>query len=277
MRINLITDSACELSESMQKATDRILIPFSINIGDKSYVDDGSIDLAELRRAMKEYNGVPKTAAPSPYDFLKAFEKGAESFAVTISSNLSATYSNAMLAKKMAEEKGNKLIHVFDSKSAVCGETIIVHKIKEFLDLGLQFNEIVEKVEAFIETRRTIFVLESLDNLMKNGRMSKLAGFFANVLSIKPVLEADNNGEIRLVEKTRGLKKAHSKLVELIGKDKELLKERLLVITHCNAAKAAEDIRDEIISLYNPKEVQILETGGLSTIYADNGGIVIAY
>lgn len=277
MRINLITDSACELSESMQKATDRILIPFSINIGDKSYVDDGSIDLPELRKVMKDYDGVPKTAAPSPYDFLNAFEKSAESFAVTISSSLSATYSNAMLAKKMAEEKGNRLIHVFDSKSAVCGETIIVHKIKELIDLGLQFNEIVEKVESFIETSRTVFVLESLDNLMKNGRMSKLAGFFANVLSIKPVLAADENGEIKLVEKTRGLKKAHAKLVELIGKDKEILKERLLVITHCNAAQAAENIRDEIISLYNPKEIQILETGGLSTIYADNGGIVIAY
>ncbi len=277
MKYNIVTDSACELTQELETATKRTMIPFFIDIGEKRYVDDGTIDLPELRKAMKDYDGVPKTAAPTPYDFLKAFEKGTETFAVTISSALSATYSNAILAKQMAEEQGNKLIHVFDSRSAVCGETAVVQKLKEFIDQGMEFQDIVNKVEEFITTRRTLFVLESLDNLMKNGRMSKVAGFIANVLSIKPVLTADKNGEIKLVEKTRGLKKAHTRMIEIIGEDKELLKDRVLFITHCNAAKAAEEIKEQIIKMYQPKDVQVLETGGLSTIYADNGGIVISY
>lgn len=277
MKYNIVTDSACELTEELETATKRTMIPFFIDIGEKRYIDDGTIDLPELRRAMKDYDGVPKTAAPTPYDFLKAFEKGTETFAVTISSALSATYGNAILAKQMAEEQGNKLIHVFDSKSAVCGETIIVQKIKEFIDQGLEFNDIVTKVEEFIANSRTLFVLESLDNLIKNGRMSKVAGFLANVLSIKPVLAADSNGEIQLVEKTRGLKRVHAKMIEIIGEDREILKERVLFITHCNAAKAAEEIKQQIVKMYQPKDVQVLETGGLSTIYADNGGIVISY
>ncbi|MDO5689854.1 MAG: DegV family protein [Tissierellia bacterium] len=277
MKIGIITDSACDLTPEMERGFSRQSIPFKITLGEKTFVDDGSIEQGELIREMKAYQGVPKTAAPSPGDFLASYEKADQSFVVTISSALSATYSNAILAKQMLEEKTDKLVHVFDSKSAGSGETLVYLKIKELLEQNMGFEEIVTKVEEMIRGMRTIFVLESVENLRKNGRLSKVAGFLASVLSIKPVLYADEKGEIKLKEKARGLKKAHELLIQYIGEDKELLKERIMVICHCNRLATAQKIRDEIEKRFAPKEIHLVDTGGLTTIYADDGGIIISY
>ncbi|MDO5717979.1 MAG: DegV family protein [Tissierellia bacterium] len=273
----IVADSSCEFTEEMKKDDKIIEIPFKIDIDNERFIDDGSIDIDHLLKKMKDFKGIPKTAAPSPGDFLAAFEKGKEVFAITISSALSATYSNAVLAKKMAEEKGSRLIHVFDSKSASSGETLVALKIREYIENGLEFDEIVEKVESFISKMKTVFVLDSIDNLLKNGRMSKITGFIANVLSIKPVLIGDENGEINLLAKARGIKNARAKLVEIIGEDKDILKEKTMVITYCNSKEAAEDLKREIEQKYGPKEIYLIETGGLSSVYADDGGIVISY
>lgn len=273
----LVTDSCCEFNQSLKSLDEkRIRIPFLIDVDEDRFVDDGSIDTGKLIEKMRESSNAPKTAAPTPYDFLKAFEKGRECLCVTISSKLSACYSNACLAKKMAEEGGEKLIHIFDSKSAVAGETLIAMKINKLLEEGINFQEIVSKMETFISEMKTYFVLDNIDNLLKNGRLSKVQGFLANVLSIKPICCGDD-GEIKMLDKTRGIKKALSKLVEIIGQDRDLIKDRDVIISHCHASENAEKIKREIQERYSPKSIQIVETEGLSTVYADDGGIVISY
>lgn len=175
------------------------------------------------------------------------------------------------------EEEPNKFIHVFDSKSASIGETLVAMKIHELIEKKLSNLEIIEKVEKYIKEKRTYFILESLDNLIKNGRISKTKGLIANVLNLKPVMGSDEDGNIKLVENARGTKKAFRRLVEIIGETGERFEERILAISHANALERAEELKKEIQSRYNFKDIILVKQAGLSTAYANDGGIILVF
>jgi DegV family protein with EDD domain len=183
-----------------------------------------------------------------------------------------------MLAKKMIlEEAEDKLIKVFNSFSATVGETMIAYKLGELIEAGFNRDEIIEKTEKYIEEMQTLFVLDSLDNLIKAGRMGKLKGKIASFFNIKPVLGATPEGTITLVDKARGSKRAIRKLIEKIGERGENLEEKVLGIAHCNALEKAEYIKGKAAEKYSFREIIIVETAGISTVYANEGGIVLAF
>ena len=219
-----------------------------------------------------------RTSCPSPGDFVEEYKKSENVFVVTISAALSGTYNSAELAKDMMlEEDPNKFVYVFDSKSASIGETLTALKIDELIKKGLSNTEIVEKVEAYIDETTTYFISESLDNLIKNGRISKTKGLIANVLNLKPLMGANKKGEIELVENHRGSKKAFKRLVEIIGESKLKFEDRVLAISHADALERANQLKDEIQEKYNFKEIIIVETKGLSTAYVNHQGIILAF
>lgn len=278
MKFKVIADSCCDLNEELRESKNISLVPLTIHIGDKVYVDDANLDISELLRAMKESDTAPKTASPSPGDFIKEYEEGKNIFVVTLSSMLSSTYDHAMMAKKMVlEELPNKFIHVFDSLSASVGETLVSLKILETLKDEQNPYKIVEKVNEYIKSMKTFFVLESLENLIKAGRISSLKGKLASLLSIKPIMRGTEDGEIALVENIRGSKKALMRLIEIIGEQGVKLEDKILGIAHCNCLDKALKFKEEIQQRYNFKDIIIVETSGISTVYANEGGIVIAF
>lgn len=277
MNYKIVADSSCDLNNELKEKMDIGLVPLKIDVGGKTFVDDENLDTKELLQAMKNSNEPIKTSSPSPGDFLKEYEKGDNVFVVTLSSALSSTYSNAVLAKNIAMETGNKFIHVFDSLSASIGETLVSLKILESIQNNLKPKEIVKKVEEYIDEMKTFFILESLDNLMKNGRISKAMGHMASLLSIKPIMGGDDDGSIKLVEKVRGSKRAFNRLVEIIGEQGDKFEDKILGIAHANALDKAEELKKAIEEKYNFKDIIIVETRGLSTAYADNGGIIVAF
>lgn len=278
MNIKVVADSSCDLNEKLEKEMEVTLIPFSLHIGDNVYRDDKKLDVKAMIKEMSECTSAPKTACPSPNDFLKAFEGPESVFAVTISSALSGTYESAMLAKKMLMETAeDKFVHVFDSLSASIGETLISMKIFELARKNYDNLQIVEKVNEYIKSMKTIFLLESLDNLMKNGRLGKVKGRLATLLNIKPVMEATEDGNINLVESVRGYRKAFMRLVEIIGEKGEKLEEKVIGIAHCNCLERAEEFKSELLKRYKFKDVIIVETAGLSSVYANQGGIIVSF
>ena len=209
---------------------------------------------------------------------MEKFKQAKDIFAITISANLSGTYNSAKLARQMAlDEDPDKFIHVFDSKSASIGETLVALKIDELVKEKLSNLEIVETVENYISEMKTFFILESLDNLIKNGRISKTKGLIASVLNFKPIMGSDEDGNIRLVENHRGTKKSFNRLVEIIGETRDDFADKVLAISHANALDKALDLKEKIEKLYNFKEILIVETKGLSTAYAYDGGVILAY
>lgn len=278
MDYKIVADSSCDLNEELQEKLDVGLIPFKIDIDEETFIDDENMDTIELIKAMKNSPNPVRTSCPSPGDFVTEYEKYDTVFAISISSQLSGTYNSALLAKEMVkEEYPKKFIHVFDSKSASIGETLIAMKIQELIEKKIDNLEIVEKVDEYIEEQKTYFILESLDNLIKNGRISKTKGIIANVLNLKPIMGSDEGGNIQLIENVRGSKRAFKRLVEIIGESGIKFEEKILAISHTNALEKAEGLKKDIQSNYNFKDVIIVKTAGLSTAYAYDGGIILAF
>ncbi len=279
MKYKIIADSSCDLNEELKDKLKVGLVPFKIDVDEKSFIDDENLDTMELIDAMKKSPNPIRTSCPSPGDFAEEYKSTDADyiFVVTISANLSGTYNSAVLAKNMAkEEEGNKFIHVFDSKSASVGETLVAIKIHELIEEKLAHMEIVEKVEKYIKEMKTFFILKSLDNLIKNGRISRTKGLIANVLNLKPIM-GEEDGTIKLVENVRGTKKAFRRLVELIGETGEKLEEKILAISHANALERAEELKREIQKRYKFKDIILVKQAGLSTSYANEGGIIITF
>lgn len=280
MKYKIIADSSCDLNEEIKDKLKVSLVPFKIDVDDKKYVDDENLDTMELIDAMKKSPNPVRTSCPSPGDFAEQYKSTAADniFVVTISSNLSGTYNSAVLAKNIIKDtEPNKFIHVFDSKSASVGETLVAMKIHELIEEKVSHLEIIEKVEKYIKEMKTYFLLESLDNLIKSGRLSKTKGLLANVLNLKPILGSDGDGNIKLFENVRGTKKAFRRLVELIGETGKNLEEKILAISHANALEKAEELKNEIQKRYKFKDIILVKQAGLSTAYANEGGIIIVF
>jgi DegV family protein with EDD domain len=278
MKIKIVADSSCDLTEEIKKEMNIEIAPLVLQLGDKSYIDDESLDIKQYIKDMKQCEVAPKTACPSLEEYMNRY-KGEESvFVVTLSSALSGSYSSAVVARDMfLEEVGNKFIHVFDSLSAVVGETLITLKINDLANLNFNELEIVEKVNKYIKEMKTYFILESLEHLAKAGRLNPIVAKIASMLSIKPIMGATEEGTIKLVEKTRGYKKAIRRLAEIVGEEGKNLEEKVLGIAHCNCLEKALEFKEEVLKSYNFKKIIIVEMGGLSTTYADDGGLVIAF
>ncbi|MCT4564220.1 MAG: DegV family protein [Maledivibacter sp.] len=278
MNIKIIGDSCFDMNKELKKISEICLAPLKISIGEKVFRDDENLDQKNLLVSMKKSDKPPKTASPSPNDFLDRFKGKEDVFVVTLSSQLSGSYNSAVLARQMyLEESKDKFIHVFDSLSASVGQTLVGLKIMELSKLNYKTHQVVEKVDEYIKDMKTLFVLESLDNLIKAGRINKIVAKLATAFSIKPIMGSTDKGTISLVEKARGSKKALRRLVELIEEQGEKIEEKILGIAHCNCLDRAQKLKGEIMQRYNFKDIIIVETAGISTVYANDGGIVIAF
>lgn len=278
MKIKIIADSSCDLSPEMKREMNIEIAPLTLQLEDKKYIDDENLDVHEYVKAMNECKTSPKTACPSPEDFMKRYQGPESVFVVTLSSALSGTYNSAVLAKKIfIEEVSNKFIHVFDSLSACVGETMITLKINELAKMNINEMEIVEKVNKYISEMKTFFLLESLEHLAKAGRLNPIVAKIATLLSIKPIMGSDKDGSIRLVEKVSGYKRAFRKFVDIIGEEGQNFEEKILGIAHCNCLERAMEFKNEVMKRYNFKDIVIVEMAGLSSTYADDGGLVIAF
>lgn len=166
-------------------------------------------------------------------------------------------------------------IHVFNSRSASIGETLITRKIQELEAAGMSFEAIVETVEAYIDTQKTYFVLENLETLRKNGRLSNIKAFLASALKIKPVMGATPEGTIFQLDQARGINKALVKMVEYVAEQVENPGERVLAVSHCNCPERGAMVRDAILEKVKVKDAILLDTAGISSMYANDGGVIV--
>ena len=211
----------------------------------------------------------PKSSCPSPEQYMQAYEGEAEHvYVVTLSGKLSGSYNSAELGRNLYEEEHpgeNKQIYVFNSRSASIGETIIGLKVQEFEEAGLPFEEVVARTEEYISSMNTYFVLETLETLRKNGRLTNLKALIANTLNIKPVMGSTKEGMICQLGQAQ----------DMIGRTKDC-EQRVLAIAHCNCPERAAAVKARIEKLANFKKIIIINTAGVSSMYANDGGVIMA-
>lgn len=278
MSFHIVADSCCELTVDMKKRGNIEIAPLTLEVGGESILDDETFDQKYFLKRVAECPECPKSACPSPDYFRKSFLNGAERcYAVTLSAQLSGSYNSAVLGANLAQEENEDLkIHVFNSRSASIGETLIVKKIVECEEAGMSFERVVETVELYISTQNTYFVLENLETLRKNGRLSKAKALVASALKIKPVMGATPEGDIVQLDQARGINKALMKMVDAIVNDAQHVENKTLAISHCNCPERAEMVKEALLERLAVQDVFVLDTQGVSSMYANDGGIIIA-
>ncbi|MDO5337086.1 MAG: DegV family protein [Eubacteriales bacterium] len=277
LKYKIVIDSCGELLQSWKQDPRFVSIPFVMTVDDVDIIDDENFDQMDFLKRVAASPECPKSACPSPESYRMAAQGDAERvYIVTISANLSGSYNSAQLGRSLAlEEAPDKKIHVFNSCSASIGETLIAMKIVECEEAGLPFEEIVSTVEAYIESQHTFFVLENLETLRKNGRLSGIKAFVASALKIKPVMGSTPDGSIQQIDQARGINKAMVKMADYVVGSVTDSKERILAISHCNCAQRAQMLKEALMGRKQWKDVVVLDTAGLSSMYANDGGVIV--
>ena len=274
----IIIDSCGELSEELKQDGHFQTVSLELEVDGYRIRDDETFNQLDFLRRVKESPNCPKSTCPSPERYMTAFEGEAQNvYAVTLSSQLSGSYNSAVLGKNLYEEEyGEKDIYVFNSKSASVGQTLIGMKIAQCEERGMTFKEVVATVEAYIEEQHTYFVLETLETLRKNGRLTGLKAIAATVLNIKPVMGATPKGEICQLGQARGIKKALKNMVDCVIADLKDPESKVLAISHCNCPQREQDVKKMLEERVKLKDIIILDTRGVSSMYANDGGVIIA-
>ncbi len=277
MSYKVIVDSCGELTGEMKAAGNFETASLEIDVGGHHIIDDETFDQAQFLKYVEESPECPKSSCPSPERYMEGYHCDAgRVYAVTLSAELSGSYNSAELGKKLyVEEYGEKDIHVFNSKSASVGETLIALKIRECEERGMSFKEVVRHVEEYIEEQHTYFVLETLETLRKNGRLTGIKAIVATALNIKPVMGSTPEGAICQLGQARGVKKALAKMAEHIISDVKDAENKILAISHCNCRERAEAVKRELEKMAHFKDVILLDTAGISSMYASDGGIIV--
>ena len=277
MSYKIIVDSCGELTEEMKASGCFETASLEIDVHGRHIIDDETFDQAEFLRLVAESPDSPKSSCPSPERYMEGYRCDAEHvYAVTLSAELSGSYNSAVLGRNLYhEEYGGKDIYVFNSRSASIGETLIAMKIVECEEQGMEFAQVVETVEAYIGEQHTYFVLETLDTLRKNGRLTGVKAIVATALNIKPVMGATPIGTILQLGQARGMKKALTKMVDEIIKDLKEPKKKILAISHCNCRERAEYVKEMLVQKADFRDVVILDTARISSMYAADGGVIV--
>lgn len=278
MKWNIVTDSSCDLIDMPEciPEVDYSSVPFVISVGATDYLDDANLDAAHLIKAMANCPEASHTSCSSPGAWYEQFEKAEQSIAVTISSQLSGSYNSAQAAKDMVlEEHSEKKVYVLDSRSAGAELVLIAKKIHHLISSHVSFEDVVSLAQTYADKTRVFFALSSFENLVKNGRMSRISGFIANKLGMWVIGFGSDEGKIDIRHKTRGTAKMLSLLIEEMRQ--RSFSGDQVVISHCQNAEAANTLREKIKIIWKTAEVLIMPTRGLCSYYAEKGGLIIAF
>ncbi len=278
MSFKIIVDSCCDLSPEVLSTGVYQSIPLTIHVGDSEFRDDETLRTEVLVDAMAMCQEASHTACPAPAEYLAAYEAAeGDVYVVTLSALLSGSHNSAWQAAQIfREEHPDRNIHVFNSCSASAGETHIALALSKLASSGMPFGEVVAEMDRRIAQMNTLFVLENLDVLRKAGRLTRVQSLVTGALRVKLVMGSTPQGEIMRHGQALSIKQALNKLCAIMAADQRH-RGRLLCISHCLCRERAEYLRALAFKTCDFAAVRIEETRGISSFYANSGGIVAAY
>lgn len=278
MTWKIVADSGCDYREITDLANQTRFesVPLTIQIDNEIFVDNAHLDIDGMMEKMYATSSASKSACPSPDDYLRSFEGAENIFVVTITGSLSGSHNSAQLAKKLfLEENPTANIHVIDSLSAGGEVDLIVKKLNDLIKESLSFEQVVEAITYYQKNTKLLFVLAKVDNLVKNGRLSKLIGAVVGLLNIRMVGEASDTGTLELLQKARGAKKALTAAVDEVLKAG--YKGGRIIIAHRNNEKFCQQFTEAIKEKFPAADISFLPTSGLCSFYAEEGGLLMGY
>jgi DegV family protein with EDD domain len=274
--LQLVTDSSCDLPEDLIKKYNIHVVPLVVNIDGESYRERVDITPKEFYKKMALSRNLPKTSQPTPAAFSDIFTELSHSgpvLCITISSGLSGTYQSACLGKDLSGAD----ITVFDSLGGSLGHGLQVLKAAELAESGLPLEEIVKFLEKYRSEMNILIMLNTLDNIVKGGRLSKLQGNLGKLLDIKILLHNNQAGKVVLQAKVRGKKKLMNMVLHEITRLCPDMTSVDVGITHFDNLEDAEFIKKELKEEYHARSVLINDMGITMATYAGKGGMIVAF
>ncbi|MDF2631251.1 MAG: hypothetical protein K0R39_5082 [Symbiobacteriaceae bacterium] len=270
MGVRIVTDSTADLPESIRQELGIYMVPLTVHFGPESFLDTVEMGVDAFWAKLRTSSHHPKTAQPSPGDFLKVYQEatkdGDEVVSIHISTKLSGTMSSAQIAAQMMPEA--KITHI-DTRSATWGLGMMAIEAARMAKAGRSAAAIVSAVEAIADRMHIFFTLDTLEFLQKNGRIGRAQALLGGLLGIKPILQVDREGFVAPADKVRGKSK-------IIPRSMELMQERVpagrkikITVVHCKAPEEAAQWVDSVRSLYTVEELWI---GDLGPVVATNVG-----
>lgn len=275
----IVADSSCNLRGFCPRAVDAVyrVAPLKINIAGFEYVDDASLDVAELNRLVAEEPTSSSSSCPSVGEWAELFRAAENVIAISISARLSGSYEAACIARDMVLEEGPRNIHVVNSRAAGGKLELLVTELDGYLadHPEASFDEAVSFVDELECNSTVLFSLGSYDNLAKSGRMPKLAGHLASKLNIRILGIASDEGTIKIVGPTRGLRKTLDKIVSVM--DDQGFGGGAVHIDHVDNEAGAVALAERIRQKWSAADIRILPCGGLCSYYAESKGLIIGF
>ena len=270
----IVSDSSCDLNDL--SGADFISVPLRIITAQAEYVDDAQLDAAAMAQTLRQYKGRSGTACPNAADWEAAFDGADEIFALTITGALSGSFNSAQCAKHCYEaaHPGCR-IYVLDTRSTGPEMLLLIEKLRELLDAQLPFDQVVSEITAYSSRTHLLFLLSSVKNLSRNGRVSRLGAEAVGLLGLRLLGQASTQGTLELLGKHRGQPAALRRLMqqmEAIGYSGGKVR-----ISHCLAEDTAHQLSEAITRQYPQADVKIRPTSGLCSFYAEIGGLLVGY
>ena len=251
-------------------------VPMKVVAGEKEYVDNAQLDLHGMVTDLKSHKGKSGSSCPNVQEWLDAFGDADVVFGITITKHLSGSYNaGQQAAATYMEENPGKQAYIFDSLSTGPEMMMIVDKIRELMEAGLDFESVKAQVLEYHNRNHTLFCLQSMTNLARNGRVSPAVAKIAGLLGIRVVGDA-KGGEITPVHKPRGEKKALQLLVGMMA-ERGLREDGLVRIAHCFAPETAQTLADMVKDRFPGVRIMLETTTALCSFYAEEGGVIIGF
>ena len=278
MTWKIVADSGCDYRTIENLAVDTLFesVPLTIQVGNEIFIDNAQLNIDNMMEKMYTTSSASKSACPSPDDYMKAFIGASNIFVVTITGTLSGSYNSAQVAKRLyLEDHPDVNIHIIDTLSAGGENDLIIKKLNLLIGQGLSYEEVIKEITAYQAKTKLLFVLSKVDNLVKNGRLSKLLGAVVGLLNIRMVGEASQDGKLELLQKARGAKKS------LIAAFDELIKAGYaggqIIIAHRNNLKFCQQFSEMVRERFPQAVIEVIPTSGLCSFYAEENGLLMGY
>ncbi len=271
----IVTDSSCDLPKGLLERWGVAVVPMAVEIDGVDYLEGVDITPAEFLAKMSHSAQLPKTSQPSPAAFEETFEAlGADGpiLCLTVSSKLSGTYQTAGLAAALSGAD----VTVFDTLSASIGHGLQVLTACELAAAGRPVPEIVAELTAYRDSLNTLVLLNTLENIVRGGRLSRFQGSVSKVLDIRVLLHNDE-GEVVLLEKVHGRRRLMERAMARMRDLRPDLSDREVGITHCGNLEDVEALRASITECCHPRGLVVNEMGAAMATYAGEGGIIVSF
>lgn len=273
-KIKIVADTSCDLLEL--KHAEFACASMKIITAEKEFVDDESLDINGMVSYFDKYKGKSKSSCPNTADWIHAFGDADEIFCVTITSGLSGSYNSACAAKKIYEsENAGKRVFVIDTLSAGPELTLVIEKIEEYIEQNMPYDEICDKITAYIKKTGLLFILKSLKTFANNGRVSPIVAKIVGIAGICIVGKASNEGTLEPMHKCRGEKHSLETLVKKL--ESEGFCSGKISIGHCQNESAAIQLKELVQEKFKNASIEIHKLRGLCSFYAEKGGVLVGF